>query len=51
MDMRYIFACEELTNWLNIDGKLLAALAVGYDNEVPQVLSRKDISDLVEWRQ
>ena len=45
------FAYEELTDWLNIDGKLLAALAVGYVNETPQARPRKDISDLVEWRQ
>lgn len=45
------FAYEELTDWLNIDGKLLAALAVGYADEAPQARPRKDISDLVEWRQ
>ncbi len=45
------FAYEELTDWLNIDGKLLAALVIGYANEAPQARPRKDISDLVEWRQ
>ncbi len=45
------FAYKELTDWLNIDGKLLAALAVGYANETPQARPRKEISDLVEWRQ
>ena len=45
------FAYEELTNWLNVDGQLLAALAVGYADEAPQSRPRKDISDLVEWRQ
>lgn len=45
------FAYEELTNWLNVDGQLLAALAVGYADETPQSRPRKDISDLVEWRQ
>lgn len=44
------FAYEELTDWLNIDGKLLAALAVGYANEAPPARPRKDISDLAEWR-
>lgn len=45
------FAYEELTDWLNTDGELLAALAVGYADEAPPARPRKEMSDLVEWRQ
>ncbi|MCI8387345.1 MAG: nitroreductase family protein [Clostridiales bacterium] len=44
------FAYDELTKWLNTDGELLAALAVGYADESPSARPRKDIGDIVEWR-
>ena len=44
------FAEEELNRWLNTDGVLYSALAVGYPCENPYPRPRKNIEDAVEWR-
>lgn len=44
------FAQPELNEWLNTDGELFAALAVGYPAEFPPPRPRKPISEAVEWR-
>ena len=43
------FAQRELNEWLNTDGELFAALAVGYAAEEPLPRPRKPISETVEW--
>lgn len=43
------FAQPELNEWLNTDGELFAALAVGYASESPAPRPRKPISETVEW--
>lgn len=43
------FAQQELNEWLNTDGELFAALAVGYAAESPQPRPRKPVSETVEW--
>lgn len=45
------FAQRELNEWLNTDGELLAALAVGYPAEAPAPCPRKPQSETVEWRE
>ncbi len=44
------FAYSELCEWLNSDGQLVAAIAFGYPNEFPDERPRKNIEDIVEWR-
>lgn len=44
------FAQRELNEWLNTDGELFAALAVGYAAESPPPRPRKPVSEAVEWR-
>lgn len=44
------FAYPELCEWLNSDGQLIAAIAVGYPNEFPKERPRKKLDDIVEWR-
>lgn len=44
------FAQKELNEWLDTDGVLCAALAVGYADEMPLARPRKKIEDVVEWR-
>lgn len=44
------FAYRELSKWLNTDGELLAALAIGYADEAPPARSRNTMNDIVEWR-
>ncbi|MCM1539905.1 MAG: nitroreductase family protein [Blautia sp.] len=44
------FAHRELCEWLDTDGELYAALAVGYADEEPAVRPRKEMRDAVEWR-
>lgn len=44
------FAHQELREWLNVDGELCAALAIGYADEQPSERPRKRIEDVVEWR-
>ncbi len=44
------FAQEELMGWLNTQGELVAAMAVGYAAESPAARPRKCLEDAVEWR-
>lgn len=44
------FAQRELNEWLNTDGELFAALAVGYAAEAPAQRPRKPVDNTVEWR-
>ena len=44
------FAYAELCKWLNVEGELLAAVALGYPDEFPEERPRKKIEDIVEWR-
>ena len=44
------FAYFELCNWLDTEGELIAAVAFGYPNEFPKMRPRKNIQDVVEWR-
>lgn len=44
------FAYQELNGWLNADGELFAALAVGYADEAPASRPRKSMEEVVEWR-
>ena len=44
------FAYSELCEWLDSDGQLIAAIAFGYPNEFPKERPRKNIDDIVEWR-
>ena len=45
------FAYAELNHWLNADGELAAAMAIGYADEAPAARPRKKLKDLVEWRE
>ena len=44
------FAFDELTKFLNTDGTLYAALAIGCPDEDPPPRPRRPIEDTVEWR-
>jgi len=44
------FAQKELCDWLDSDGELYAALAVGYADESPIARPRNAFKDVVEWR-
>ena len=44
------FAYAELSEWLNTDGQLVAAVAFGYPKESPQARPRKKLEDVVVWR-
>ncbi|MGI6006477.1 MAG: nitroreductase family protein [Ruminococcus sp.] len=44
------FAYEELKKWLEAKGELIAALAVGYADEVPSARPRKSYHEVVKWR-
>lgn len=44
------FAYRELCGWLNVDGELFAAMAVGYADEIPFARPRKSMKDAIEWR-
>jgi nitroreductase len=43
------FAYQELCEWLDRDGELLAAIALGYSEEQPEPRPRKKIEEVVEW--
>lgn len=45
------FAQKELDRWLNVEGELFAALAIGYAAEAPNARPRKEERDIVEWRE
>jgi nitroreductase len=44
------FAYKELCDWLNVEGELFAAMAVGYADENPLARPRKRLDNMVEWR-
>lgn len=44
------FAYEEICKWLNSDGQLIAAVALGYPDEFPKARPRKAFEDVVVWR-
>ena len=44
------FAHRELCEWLDTGGELYAALAVGYADEEPSPRPRRDVREVVEWR-
>lgn len=45
------FAYKELSDWLNMNGELYAAMTIGYADEALSARPRKDIHDIVEWRE
>lgn len=45
------FAQKELDEWLNTEGELFAALALGYADEMPDARPRKNMDSIVEWRE
>lgn len=45
------FAQRELMDWLNAEGELYAAMAVGHANETPQARPRKRLEDVAVWRE
>lgn len=45
------FAQAELKEWLDIDGELYAALAIGYADEAPSARPRNNINSIVNWRE
>ena len=44
------FAYEELSHWLDTEGEFFAAMALGYADEAPKARPRKEMMDIVEWR-
>ncbi|MBS6196127.1 MAG: nitroreductase family protein [Clostridiales bacterium] len=44
------FAQKELNDWMDTEGQLCAALALGYRGENPDARPRKRLEDVVEWR-
>lgn len=45
------FAYDELNRWLDADGELIAAMAIGYADEEPAARPRKALGEIVEWRE
>lgn len=45
------FAQQELMNFLNTDGGLVAAMTIGYADQAPDARPRKAMCDIVEWRE
>lgn len=44
------FAYPELSEWLGLDGQLVAAIAFGYPDESPDRRPRRRMEDVVAWR-
>jgi nitroreductase len=44
------FAYKDLSEWLNTDGEMIAAVSFGYPLESPDERPRKSIADVFEWR-
>lgn len=45
-----IFYCDkEICSWLNRRDELVAAVAIGYPNQVPYPRPRKPLEELIEW--
>ena len=45
------FAYDELMEWLNMEGTLVAAIVLGYADESPVARPRKAVFEIVEWRE
>ena len=45
------FAYGDLNEWLNSNGEMLAAVALGHPDQQPKSRPRKPISGLIEWRE
>lgn len=45
------FAQSELEKWLDAEGTLCAAMAVGYAGEMPLAKPRKALEEVVRWRE
>lgn len=45
------FAYFELCDWLKTEGEPVAAIALGYPAETPHERPRKNIEDVIEWRE
>ena len=43
-------AYDELKNWLNVEGEMVAAIALGYTDREIQPLPRKLLSETVTYR-
>ncbi len=44
------FAYRELCDYFNTQDELIAAISLGYSDEVPNARPRKKLEDIVEWR-
>lgn len=44
------FAYKELTEYLQTDGELIAAVALGYPKEAPRARPRREIESVTEWK-
>lgn len=44
------FAYRELMSYLNMEGQLIGAVAMGYPDECPNQRPRKELKDIVEFR-
>lgn len=44
------FAYQELSEWLDEEGDLIAAIAFGYPQESPKARPRRGLYDVVEWK-
>lgn len=44
------FAYKELVEYLQTEGELVAAVALGYPNESPRARPRRDVDSVTEWR-
>lgn len=45
------FAYAEICEWLHSEGQLIAAVAFGYPDEFPKARPRKELEDVVIWRE
>ncbi len=45
------FAYDELNEWLNAEGELIAAMAVGHPEFENGFAERKNVDEIVEWRE
>jgi nitroreductase len=44
------YTAEEINKWLETNGQITAAVAMGYPDENPPQVKRKGMGNLVEWR-
>jgi len=44
------YTVSEITKWLETEGQITAAVALGYPDENPPQVKRKEIEALVEWK-